>query len=141
MAALLCSRASRVLLQTVPIISARRMPIQKLSNVVNVVFRTETESITCEARVGTNLLDVAIENDIDLEGACGGTLACSTCHLYIDEENLKKLPPAEEEEEDMLDLAYGLADNSRLGCQCILTKEMDGIICTLPDETSDARGM
>eukprot|EP00039_Didymoeca_costata_P030110 m.27928 g.27928 ORF g.27928 m.27928 type:complete len:146 (-) comp7954_c0_seq1:69-506(-) len=121
--------------------AARRMPIQKLSNVVNVVFRTETESITCEARVGTNLLDVAIENDIDLEGACGGTLACSTCHLYIDEENLKKLPPAEEEEEDMLDLAYGLADNSRLGCQCILTKEMDGIICTLPDETSDARGM
>eukprot|EP00039_Didymoeca_costata_P021522 m.344773 g.344773 ORF g.344773 m.344773 type:complete len:167 (-) comp25090_c0_seq1:19-519(-) len=115
--------------------------IRKQSNIVKVVFQTGTESITCEGRVGLNLLDIAIDNDIDLEGACGGTLACSTCHLYIDENNFKKLPTPEEEEEDMLDLAFGLAENSRLGCQCVLTKELDGITCTLPEETSDARGM
>lgn len=80
------------------------------------------------------MLDVAVANDIDLEGACGGTLACSTCHLYIDQESFDKLPEPDEEEEDMLDLAIALEDLSRLGCQCKLTKELDGIVCTLPEE-------
>ena len=57
---------------------------------------------------------MAIDNNIDLEGACGGTLACSTCHLYIDEAALDKLDEPDEEEEDMLDLAFGLEDNSRI---------------------------
>ena len=59
--------------------------------------------------------------------------------MYIDAASLAKLPPADEEEEDMLDLACGLQDDSRLGCQCVLTPELDGIVCTLPEETEDSR--
>ncbi|EGD72579.1 2Fe-2S ferredoxin [Salpingoeca rosetta] len=107
---------------------------------VRVVFKdTEGGSQVCEARVGQNLLDVAIDNDIDLEGACGGTLACSTCHLIIDEEWFKKLEEPVDEELDMLDLAIGLTDTSRLGCQIILSPELDGIEVTLPDEQNDLR--
>eukprot|EP00041_Stephanoeca_diplocostata_P008958 m.134144 g.134144 ORF g.134144 m.134144 type:complete len:163 (-) comp17554_c0_seq1:134-622(-) len=109
---------------------------------VTVTFvNTAGDRINCKARVGENLLDVAVDNNIDLEGACGGTLSCSTCHVYVDETSLSKLPKVEEEEEDMLDLAIGLRDNSRLGCQCFLTEELDGIEATLPDEQSDARIM
>lgn len=77
-------------------------------------------------------MDVAHENDIDLEGACEASLACSTCHVYVDEPWFDKLPPPVEEEEDMLDLAFGLQENSRLGCQIKLTKELDGITVRLP---------
>eukprot|EP00047_Mylnosiga_fluctuans_P020096 m.88797 g.88797 ORF g.88797 m.88797 type:complete len:131 (-) comp8384_c0_seq1:150-542(-) len=89
---------------------------------------------------GDNLLDLAHENNIELEGACGGALACSTCHLIVDPEFHNKLPPPEEEELDMLDLAAGLTKTSRLGCQIILRPGLENIAVTLPSETSDARG-
>ena len=74
-------------------------------------------------------------NDIDLEGACEGSLACSTCHVIVDKSHYSKLEQASEDEEDMLDLAFGLTPTSRLGCQITMTKDLDGLTLTVPDET------
>lgn len=96
---------------------------------------------TVKAKEGDNLLDLAHANDIDLEGACGGAIACSTCHLVVEPKFFAMLPPPSEEELDMLDLAAGLTKTSRLGCQVIVKKELDGMAVTLPSETADARGV
>ncbi len=88
-----------------------------------------------EAPIGLSVLEVAHKNKIDLEGACEGSLACSTCHVIVDEEWFDKLDEASEEEEDMLDLAFGLTHTSRLGCQIKMTDELDGIRLTLPSAT------
>nr|XP_012137213.1 PREDICTED: adrenodoxin-like protein, mitochondrial isoform X3 [Megachile rotundata] len=72
---------------------------------------------------------------IELEGACEASLACSTCHVYVHSDYMDKLPPSEEKEEDLLDLAPFLKENSRLGCQIILTKELDGIELQIPKGT------
>jgi 2Fe-2S ferredoxin len=72
-------------------------------------------------------LDVAHENNVELEGACGGELACSTCHLIFDSEVYKTLPPKEDEEDDMLDLAFEVTETSRLGCQILVREDFDGI--------------
>lgn len=103
---------------------------------VNITF-VEMDGTQKEVAVapGTHLLDAAHDNDIDLEGACGGELACSTCHLVFEEASYKSLPEKTEEEEDMLDLAWGLTDTSRLGCQVKVTPDMDGMTVTIPDET------
>lgn len=84
---------------------------------------------------GLSILEIAHRNDIDIEGACGGSLSCSTCHVIVDPAWFGKLPSPEEEEEDMLDLAFALTRTSRLGCQIIITEELDGIVVTLPEET------
>lgn len=88
-----------------------------------------------DAPVGLSLLEIAHDNDIDIEGACGGSMSCSTCHVIVDPAWFAKLAAPEEEEEDMLDLAFGLTRTSRLGCQIVITEELDGLIVTLPDET------
>ncbi len=88
-----------------------------------------------EAPEGISLLEVAHQNHIDLEGACEGSLACSTCHVIVGEKWFSKLEPAEEEEEDMLDLAFGLTHTSRLGCQIFVTEDLDGIEVALPSAT------
>ena len=88
-----------------------------------------------DAPVGLSILEVAHNNDIDLEGACEGSLACSTCHVIIDEKFFSQLEVASEEEEDMLDLAFGLTHTSRLGCQIIMTEKLDGLVVKLPNAT------
>ncbi|MBS0185984.1 MAG: ferredoxin family 2Fe-2S iron-sulfur cluster binding protein [Proteobacteria bacterium] len=85
-----------------------------------------------EAPLGLSVLEIAHANDIPLEGACEGSLACSTCHVVVDPDWYKKLPEASEDEEDMLDLAFGLTPTSRLGCQLIITDELDGLTVTVP---------
>ncbi|GAB0493203.1 hypothetical protein MMPV_004478 [Pyropia vietnamensis] len=85
--------------------------------------------------VGTSVLSVAHSNDIDLEGACEGSLACSTCHVYVDEATFAGLPEACDDELDMLDLAFGLRENSRLGCQVLCEEATDGMVVTLPAAT------
>ena len=95
-------------------------------------FVEDGEEVAVTAAVGQTLLEVAHANDIDLEGACDGSLACSTCHVVLEQEYFDMLPEPEEEEEDMLDLAFGLTDTSRLGCQIKLTKELEGIRATIP---------
>ena len=87
-----------------------------------------------DAPVGLSVLDIAHRNDIDIEGACEGSLACSTCHVIIDPDDYRRLPDASEDEEDMLDLAFGLTPSSRLGCQIIMTESLDGLTVTLPRE-------
>ncbi|MCK5166265.1 MAG: ferredoxin family 2Fe-2S iron-sulfur cluster binding protein [Rhodospirillaceae bacterium] len=88
-----------------------------------------------DAPVGLSVLEVAHKHGFDLEGACEGSLACSTCHVVVDDEWFKKLDEATEEEEDMLDLAFGLTHTSRLGCQIKITEELDGLKVALPSGT------
>jgi 2Fe-2S ferredoxin len=96
-------------------------------------------TIEVEGAEGLSVLEVAHQNGISLEGACEGSLACSTCHVIVDEQWYQKLAKASEAEEDMLDLAFGLTPHSRLGCQIILTKEMDGLTLKLPSETRNIK--
>tara|TARA_B100000674_G_C37916410_1_gene951182 strand:+ start:1352 stop:1684 length:333 start_codon:yes stop_codon:yes gene_type:complete len=91
--------------------------------------------LTVEAPLGNTILDIAHANDIDIEGACEGCMACSTCHIVIEPDWYKKLAEPSAEEEDMLDLVFGLTRTSRLGCQIEITKEMDGLRVQLPSET------
>lgn len=87
-----------------------------------------------EGKVGDNVMYLAHKHDIDVEGACEASLACCTCHVYV-EKFFDKLEEPEEEEEDMLDLAPFLRENSRLSCQIILTDELDGLVIRLPSAT------
>ena len=91
--------------------------------------------LTVEAPLGNTILDIAHANDIDIEGACEGCMACSTCHVVVEPDWYKKLAAPSEDEEDMLDLVFGLTHTSRLGCQIEITKEMDGLRVQLPSET------
>lgn len=88
-----------------------------------------------DAPEGFSLLDIAHRNDIDIEGACEGSMACSTCHVVVEEEWFPRLEPPCEEEEDMLDLAFGLTRTSRLGCQITMTEALDGLTVRLPEST------
>ena len=88
-----------------------------------------------DAPVGMSVMEVARRHDIDIEGACEGSLACSTCHVIVDAEWYGRLREASEEEEDMLDLAFNLTRTSRLGCQIVVTEELDGLVVQLPVAT------
>lgn len=103
---------------------------------IRVIFVSqEGERKEVKAPVGLSLLEVAHKNQIALEGACEGSLACSTCHVIVEPEFYNTLPDASEDEEDMLDLAFGLTHTSRLGCQIILNPSLDGITVKLPAAT------
>jgi ferredoxin-2, mitochondrial len=106
------------------------------NNKVKVTFIDGKKKLNkvCEGQLGQTLLNVGLANQMDIEAACDGTCACSTCHVYVDDEHFAKLPKATEDEEDMLDLALDRKHNSRLCCQVNLTKECDGMILTLPEE-------
>ena len=88
-----------------------------------------------EAPLGLSVLEIAHRNDVDIEGACEGSLACSTCHVVVEEAWYSRLDEPSEDEEDMLDLAFALTRTSRLGCQIIITDELDGLTVALPSET------
>ncbi|KAF7240232.1 Ferredoxin-2, mitochondrial [Varanus komodoensis] len=103
---------------------------------VNVVFIDRSgQRLPVQGRVGDDVLHLAQRHGIDLEGACEASLACSTCHVYVSPDVMDKLPSPEEREEDMLDMAPLLQENSRLGCQIILSKELEGAEFTLPKIT------
>jgi 2Fe-2S ferredoxin len=93
-----------------------------------------------EAPIGLSVLEIAHRNDVDIEGACEGSLACSTCHVIVDSEWFEMLKNASEDEEDMLDLAFGLTNTSRLGCQIVMTEELDGLTVRLPAATRNMMG-
>lgn len=99
------------------------------------------ETLTTKGKIGDSLLDVVIENNLDIDGfgACEGTLACSTCHLIFEDHIYEKLDAITDEENDMLDLAFGLTDRSRLGCQVCLTKAMDNMTVRVPEAVADVR--
>jgi 2Fe-2S ferredoxin len=90
---------------------------------------------TVDVPSGISVLEVAHKHSVPLEGACEGSLACSTCHVIVDPAWYGKLKTATEDEEDMLDLAFGLTHTSRLGCQIMMSDALDGIRVTLPAAT------
>lgn len=92
------------------------------------------ERIEVDAPIGLSILEVARKHDIDIEGACEGSLACSTCHIIVEPDHFDRLPDVTEDEEDMLDLAFDIQKTSRLGCQIIITDDLDGLTVTLPGE-------
>ncbi|XP_056611047.1 adrenodoxin [Triplophysa dalaica] len=107
---------------------------------VNFVNR-DGKRISVTALTGNSILDVVVDQNLDFDGfgACEGTLACSTCHVILEEDVYKKLGSISDEEMDMLDLAYGLTDTSRLGCQVCLRKDLEGMILRVPETVADAR--
>ena len=88
--------------------------------------------LECDAREGDSVLDVGQRNGIDLEGACEGSMACSTCHVSVAPDWHDRLEPASEDEKDLLDLAFALTSTSRLGCQIRMTGALDGLVVSLP---------
>lgn len=88
-----------------------------------------------EGEIGKSVLDIAHENKIDLEGACESSLACSTCHVYVQPDLYDKLEPPKDEECDLLDLAFALTEYSRLGCQLKISPLYEGTTIKLPKAT------
>ena len=105
---------------------------------ITFIHTNGTEQLV-EAPLGISVLEAARMFDVPIEGACEGSLACSTCHVIVDAGYFAKLDEASEDEEDMLDLAFGLMPTSRLGCQIILSDELDGIRVALPAATRNAQ--
>ncbi len=93
-----------------------------------------------DAPLGLSVLEIAHRHGVDIEGACEGSLACSTCHVIVDPSWYGKLAKATEDEEDMLDLAFDLQETSRLGCQLIMTEALDGLTVKLPAGSRNAGG-
>ncbi|HZH45342.1 MAG TPA: ferredoxin family 2Fe-2S iron-sulfur cluster binding protein [Roseococcus sp.] len=93
-----------------------------------------------DAALGLSVLEVAHRHGVDIEGACEGSLACSTCHVVVDSAWFGKLAKPTEDEEDMLDLAFDLQETSRLGCQIIMTDALDGLVVKLPAGSRNAGG-
>ena len=93
-----------------------------------------------EAKAGQRLLDIAWAAGQPLEGACEGVMACSTCHVIVDAEDFANLPPATEEEEDLLDLAAHATRTSRLACQILLTEDMESLSVRVPPAAKNWMG-
>ena len=105
-------------------------------DVVNIHWiRRDGSKFTTPAKIGSNLLRVAQRYELEIEGACEGVCACSTCHCILEKKVYDSLPEPSETEEDMLDQAFGLTSTSRLGCQVEVTKELEGITVKLPKAT------
>lgn len=106
-----------------------------------IVRMTHADGRVEEARAapGDRLLDLAQAYGLPLEGTCGGQMACSTCHVIVAAEDFARLPPASEEEEDMLDFAAGAVATSRLACQIVLDDTLDGLCVRVPGAARDAR--
>ena len=89
-----------------------------------------------DAPAGLSVMEIALKNKIEqIEGACGGSMACATCHVYVHPAWRDKCLPdgaRSDEEEDMLDLAFDVRDQSRLGCQIVMDENLDGLIVALP---------
>ena len=94
-------------------------------------------SKTIEVENGLSVMEGAIQNDISgIDADCGGSMACATCHVYVEEKWLDKLPKAEDGEVDMIDMAFEPKKNSRLSCQIIVTDQLDGLKVTTPKKQS-----
>ncbi len=105
---------------------------------VRVTFVTaEGECVSAEGAAGARLLEVAQAAGMPLEGTCEGQMACSTCHVIVASDWFSILPEASSDEEDMLDLAAGVARTSRLSCQILLTEALDGLEVRIPGESRD----
>ncbi len=97
---------------------------------------TDREGVehTLEAQVGWSVMEIVREAGLPIEAACGGCCACATCHVYVDEDWQDRLEPPSDDEDRMLDEAYMVQPNSRLGCQLPFGEELDGLRVTLAPE-------
>jgi ferredoxin len=111
----------------------------RAKELVNFTFKylADGKEVNITSEVGNNILKAAHENKVDIEGACDCSLACSTCHVILDQDIFDSIPQAEEVEDDLLDLAFGLTHTSRLGCQVLLTKQFEGKIIEIPSATKN----
>ena len=112
------------------------------SNKVTVVLqRPDGTRVSVKSEPGKTLYDAVIDNNVDIDGfgACEGTLCCTTCHLIFKQSDFEKIGQPSEEELDMLDLAYGLTETSRLGCQVFLKKDLDPLEVQVPAGINDVR--
>ena len=90
-----------------------------------------------EVENGLSVMEGAVQNEIPgIDADCGGSMACATCHVYVEEKWLDKLPKAEEAEIDMIDMAFEPKKNSRLSCQILVSDELDGLTVTTPEKQS-----
>ena len=95
----------------------------------------ENQEYTVEIQNGLTVMEGAIKNNVPgIDADCGGACACATCHVYINQDWIEKLNPKEDTEEDMLDFAFDVKENSRLSCQISVTDELDGLIVNLPEK-------
>ncbi|XP_078236943.1 adrenodoxin [Pogona vitticeps] len=124
-------------IQVFPLASPHSSTDKVLLHFVN----RDGEKFTVTAKEGESLLEVVMNQNLSIDGfgACEGALACSTCHLIFEEDAFRQLGPTSDEELDMLDLAFGLTDTSRLGCQVHVKKWMNGLTVHVPVEVSDLR--
>lgn len=97
-------------------------------------IKPDGSSHDIEASNGASLMEVGRNANMGVEGTCGGSLSCATCHVIFDEAGFAKVGPASEDEMDMLDLAFGVTDTSRLGCQIKVSDELDGITVRVPED-------
>ena len=102
-------------------------------------IQRDASRLEVDAPLGLSVLEIAHKHGVDIEGACEGSLACSTCHVIVDTAWFDRLAEPTEDEDDMLDLAFGLEKTSRLGCQIVMTKPLDGLVVRLPAGTRNAQ--
>lgn len=117
------------------------IPLQKKQE-VTIVIRRDEQEILVKGKEGDSILDVIVDNNIDIPGygACEGTLSCSTCHIKLSTTDFEKISlGASDEELDMLDLAPDVSPTSRLGCQIVLSKDLEGLKVEVPSEVKDMR--
>ena len=92
-------------------------------------------SKTIDVENGLTVMEGAIQNNIPgIDADCGGSMACATCHVYVEDSWFNKILKAEDAENDMIDMAYNPKKNSRLSCQIIVSEELDGLIVTTPEK-------
>ena len=103
-----------------------------------IIYNTQDKKThAIEVHNGLTVMEGAVQNDIPgIDADCGGGMACATCHVYVNEEWLDKLPTKEDGEEDMLDMAFEPKSNSRLSCQITVSDELDGLVVNIPSKQS-----
>ena len=136
----LAARGSLSLSLSLSLFSSQTTPHTKNTHAssISVTFKDEKDGSVTTVRVpvGMSLLEAAHRHNVDLEGACEGSLACSTCHVVLEDPALyAALPEPDDDENDMLDLAYGLTETSRLGCQVKAAPELEGLTVRIPAAT------
>ena len=109
-----------------------------ISLMTKIIYNThDNKTHTIDVQNGLTVMEGAVQNDIPgIDADCGGGMACATCHVYVDEDWVQKLPQKDDGEEDMLDMAFEPKKNSRLSCQIIVSDELDGLVVNIPSKQS-----
>lgn len=102
---------------------------------ITYISHDQKDSWTFDVSAGKSVMEIARDAGLDVEGACEGIMACSTCHVILEPDHLARLDPASSDERDMLDLTWGVTPRSRLGCQIVMTDALDGLVVSLPGDT------